>query len=587
MSIFKKIGILSFALMLDFVPVVAQADEEDERINDIVDKVEQLKKSNANANAELNNLRSLYTALLRERAKTAPSILIVSPKAGSTITASSSVTIKWRGTNLSGSTIDIDLINAQNVSQVINLATATPNDGEETINLASRSGFGRFFLRIKATSGVASTQMKRALVLKDPSGDKAIQVNNPRGGFVVAGQATTTVFNTNNLPANTRLEFFLVPGTNTTVESNTTGTRKVGTVNLPAAAVKRATYSQRINVPRDFGTSTVRLAVATVATQDASSTVGYSLPFEIRGIPAGPDRLTASCTLDTAVYATVGSTAKWTVTTTGGVDTKTYQWSARGYQITDAQNGSTTLQYVIPNPASLTATIDPIVRVTSGTQVASANCPATNFARSSTAPASPVAPKVTSVSPVRAEPGQTVTVTGTDLIPGSMVVFKTGSTVVREVATVQKTASTSVTFVAPAIDAKAYTIVVTNPNGTSAARGFRILPTPAIQVTTGATDISWQAGKVYPIRWKDTRLTNSPRSTAISLVPSDASSTLPTINVTSTFITNDGTYSYRVPTTVRNGQYRLVVQIVQNGTLGVETYTGESAGRISISGGAN
>lgn len=586
MKIYKKLLLSSLALLLVFVPVVAQADEEDEWINDIVDRAEELKRQNASTNAQLNNLRSLYTSLLRERAKTAPSILIVSPKAGTTITASSSVTIKWRGTNLSGSTIDIDLINAQNPAQIINLATATPNDGEEAINLAARSGFGRFYLRIKATSGVATTQMKKVLVLKDPSGDRAIQVNNPRGGFVVAGQATTTLFNTNNLPANTRLEFFLVPGTST-VLTTAGGARLLSSVNLPASAVKSATYSQRITVPRDFGTSTVRLAVASVATQNASSTVGYSAPFEVRGIPAEPTRLTASCVLNTATLAAVGSVAEWSVTTTGGVDTKTYAWSARNYEIAAAANGSTTLRYTIPNPTASTGTIDPSVRVTSGTQTVNAGCPPVNFIRSSTAPATPAAPRITSINVSQAEPGTSVTITGTDLIAGSKVVFKVGNNTVREVTSTQVTASTSISFVVPAIDAKAYSIVVTNPSGTSASRGFRVLASRAIQVLTAPTDVSWAAGKTYSIRWKDTRLANSARSTFISLVPADASSTLPTVAITSTFTTNDGTFSYRVPTSVKNGQYKLTVQITQNGSNGVDVYTGESVGKISISGGSN
>ncbi len=586
MKTYKRLLLSALVLLLAVVPVVAQADEEDEWINDVIDRVEQLKKSNANTNAELNNLRSLYTALLRERAKTEPSILIVSPKAGSTITASSSVTIKWRGTNLSGSTVDIDLINAQNPSQVINLATATPNDGQESINLAARSGFGRFYLRIKATSGVASTQMKKALVLKDPLGDRAIQVNSPRGGFVVAGQSTTTIFSTNNLPANTRLEFFLIPGANTTLDTNVTGKRMISSINLPASAVKNATYSQRLTIPQDFGTSTVRLAIA-ASIPNATTTIGYSLPFEVRGIPAAPSRLTVSCTLDTQVLATVGSVAKWTATTTGGVDAKTYAWTARNYEIASSANGAASLSYTIPNPVSPTGSISPVVRVTSGMQTVSADCPTANFVRSGAAPTQPTAPKITAISSAQAEPGQVITLTGTDLISGTRVLFKTGNTVVREATTTQITATTSVSFVVPAINAKAYTISVTNTNGTSPVRGFRVLATKNIEVTTAASDVTWQAGKTYTIRWKDTRLANTQRSTFISLVPVDETSTLPKVNITSTFTTNDGAYNYKVPTSVKNGQYRISVEINQNGTSGVDTYTGESVGKVTVSGGAN
>lgn len=145
-----------------------------------------------------SDYESMYN---KEIKRITPFIRVVSPKDG-TVDASKPLNITWQGTNLSGSAVDITVVNS--VSNIpYTIATGTINTGSSTFAIPTRVPGGKYYIKISASasSTVYGVSKKPIKINAAASTQASITITKqPQTTIALGGVATTSWISTGNIP---------------------------------------------------------------------------------------------------------------------------------------------------------------------------------------------------------------------------------------------------------------------------------------------------------------------------------------------------------------------------------------------------
>ncbi|MEN9649833.1 MAG: hypothetical protein RL094_800 [Candidatus Parcubacteria bacterium] len=291
----KKLAILlcSAVLVFNLVPVLAHADDKDDDEAEFwANLSESYKAQNYGLTQQINALKAQSAAYVKILNKTSPTLRLLSPKANQKFVSSSTLNLTWQGINLSGSTIDAELISQTNPSQPISLKTAMVNDGQESVVIPGVIAGGKYQVRLKATSAPTVMSTSRGFFTISATSSVSQTITFVAQPVNTTLGATTSVWwrTVGNVP---RIEAFLYrdstlvkkfPDYQNTgyFEYKVPFTQPVGTgykfviqpKGNPAAAATSSTFS----ITADRGVSDVTLSGASIA-QGGEQT----LSLQVRG----------------------------------------------------------------------------------------------------------------------------------------------------------------------------------------------------------------------------------------------------------------------------------------------------------------
>jgi hypothetical protein len=171
-----------------------------------------LSTNTAGAQSIFSSSKSHCTSV--SRTSIAPSICLVSPFKG-TINTANPLNVKWQGTNLATSGVDIALVSkTSNVRYV--LATSTVNRGSTTINIASSTiPEGKYHLEIKASDATLADVKDRSdevITVKTPQLKTLTITSGPQATLSVGGTASVSWTNAGNV---SKVNVYLVASSTT------------------------------------------------------------------------------------------------------------------------------------------------------------------------------------------------------------------------------------------------------------------------------------------------------------------------------------------------------------------------------------
>ncbi len=584
-------------------PVVINVDDQSDEIENLENQVDKLKKQSAGFQSDssskdktISNLRSqiaqkdgVIASLSRLLNITDPSITIVSPKAGKTVNSRDNMEVKWRGTNLSGASIDVYMARKEDKDHPVFVANVL-NTGVATVTLPTTLSDGSYFLSLVAKDLLFKGKpvqrvMKSPFKVVDKS-TKTISITSPSTSATVSrGGSMDISFTTKNIKNGTDMVVYLTSETNQSLASATllkeaklgSGTNKVS-VSIPdsavigthliAVAVKDATstvaYTNTVTVTARIISDTLQKitvktpsgTVTPVRSDDASSTAPAK--FEVSWDDLSSNNGTAN-----VKFALVDSVSKNKV--------KDLSVSMPACSLPGANPScsfiapllsATKADVVTDQPLNTTAKyrVQVYSTNTAGVILASGYSPEFKFKE---IPA-PSAPKVLSLTPSPLVLGKTLTIKGTGFTSINNQVY-IGSTLIGSYPSTDSGTTIVVSTVPETLGALTNSFVlVKNQNG----EGSKAISSVSkrVEVTSQATAENWIAGETKLVTWKDEKLASNAKAT-ISLVP-DVGSEIrielqPTKSGEVKYQTpNDGKQSVVVPSTIAEGDYKVRVTIV-------------------------
>jgi hypothetical protein len=255
------------------------ADEID-KLEEEVDKYkDQVNQIGASKDAIINSLKAQVTALTQAVRRTNPYISILSPKVGKVINSKEEMNIKWKGVNLSASTIDIHL--AIKDSPAIFIANV-PNSGSASVTLPNDLANGSYYLTLTAKSLVidgkaVSRQVKTPFKIVDKS-TQSIAITSLTGQTVVQrGGNVDITFKTTNIPVGTNIGIYLTETLTNSI---------AGLTPIKIVKSKATPHTVAVVIPSSTTVGDHRLAVAVIG---ATSTVAYNVNglTVTPGLPSG------------------------------------------------------------------------------------------------------------------------------------------------------------------------------------------------------------------------------------------------------------------------------------------------------------
>jgi hypothetical protein len=283
----RTLKILVLLLSLTFAgtayartPVVDlnKQDDEIDKLQDQIEKYENITDDNnatiTSLKAQISQKNATIAAWQKVLRSSNPSIAIISPAAGKKINSRDTLEVKWRGTNLSGSSIDFYLSKKAELSSSTTdtiFVSNSVNSGSATITLPSNLTDGSYFLTLVAKDLTFNGQpvqrtLKKPLKVSDKT-TRSIRVTSMASTSVMVQQGgkLNVAFDTTNIANGVDLGVYL---TSTNV-NDMAGATLLATVNA-IQGVKEL----KVTIP---ASSTLGVHKIAVATKDASSTVGYSI----------------------------------------------------------------------------------------------------------------------------------------------------------------------------------------------------------------------------------------------------------------------------------------------------------------------
>ena len=283
----KALKILLLLLSLTFAgtayartPVVDLNNQDDEvdKLQNQIEKYENIVDDNnatvAGLKSQISQKNATIAAWKKVLKSNNPSIAIISPTAGKNINSKDTLEVKWRGTNLSGASIDFYLSKKAELSSSTTdtiLISNAVNTGSATLTIPDALANGSYFLTLVARDLTFNGQpvqrtLKKPLKVVDKT-TKSIRVTSlaSTSSMVQQGGRLLVVFDTTNIANGVDLGVYL---TNTNV-NDMTGATLLATVNN-IQGVK----NMNVTLP---ASTTLGVHKIAVAIKDATSTVGYSI----------------------------------------------------------------------------------------------------------------------------------------------------------------------------------------------------------------------------------------------------------------------------------------------------------------------
>jgi hypothetical protein len=603
--------LLSFLLALSIIvagsayartPVINVDDQSDE-IENLENQVDKLKKQSAGFQSEsstkdktISNLRTQITqkdgviaSLSRLLNITDPSITIVSPKAGKTVNSRDTLEVKWRGTNLSGASIDIYMAKKGDQNNPVFVANV-PNTGVAVVTLPTTLSDGSYFLSLIAKDLLFKGKPVQR-VMKSPfrvvdKTTKTITITSPSTPTTVArGGSIDVSFTTKNISSGTNMSVYLTSETNQNLLSATVlkemklsnGVNKVkvtisdsaviGT-HLIAVAMKDATstvaYTNTVTVtPRVISDTLQKITVKTpsgtvtpVRSDDASSTAPAK--FSVSWNNLASNNGTAN-----VKFALVESVSKNKVKDLALFTPACALPGANpACSITPTLLSSGSAEVVTEQPLNVTQKyrVQVYSTNTEGVVIASGYSPEFTFK----AIPQPSAPKVLSLTPSPLVLSKSLVIKGTGFTSLNNEVF-IGSTRIGLYASTENGTTITIPSVPETLGVLNNSFVlVKNQNGEGSKAITSI--SKRVEVTSQTVVENWIVDETKVITWKDEKLAGSAKAT-ISLIPDSGSEIRIELQPSKSGETkyqtaNDGKHSIVLPKNIPEGNYKVRVTVV-------------------------